>query len=144
MGVLNAAGLAAFLAVGLPAGAWVDRWLKRKTMITAELVRMAAMSVVPVLWWSGNLQIWHLYLIAAAAGTATVFFDVAYQSYVPVLVDCPAGAGGQLQAGGHCADSAHRRPCCGWLASGAGLRSRVVRRGSRGLPAIGTVSGPDT
>ena len=87
VGVLNAAGLAAFLAVGLPAGAWVDRWLKRKTMITAELVRMAAMAVVPVLWWSGNLQIWHLYLIAAAAGTATVFFDVAYQSYVPVLVD---------------------------------------------------------
>lgn len=86
VGVLNAASLAAFLAVGLPAGAWVDRWLKRRTMITADLLRMAAMAAVPFLWWSGSLEIWHLYAVAAIVGTATVFFDIAYQSYVPVLV----------------------------------------------------------
>ncbi|MFC9350889.1 MFS transporter [Arthrobacter sp. NPDC057013] len=86
VGILNAAGLAAFLALGLPAGAWVDRWLKRRTMITADLFRMAAMAAVPVLWWSGGLEIWHLYLVAGTVGTATVFFDVAYQSYLPVLV----------------------------------------------------------
>ena len=86
VGVLNAAGLAAFLIVGLPAGAWVDRWLKRPTMIQADLTRMAAMAAVPLLWWGGLLEIWHLYVIAAVVGTATVFFDVSYQSYVPVLV----------------------------------------------------------
>ena len=86
MGVLNAAGLAAFLIVGLPAGAWVDRWLKRPTMIRADLARMTAMAAVPLLWWGGVLEIWHLYVIAAIVGTATVFFDVSYQSYVPVLV----------------------------------------------------------
>jgi MFS family permease len=86
VGLLNAAGLAAFLVVGLPAGAWVDRWLKRRTMIRADLVRMAAMVLVPLLWWGGMLQMWHLYLVAAVVGTATVFFDVSYQSYVPVLV----------------------------------------------------------
>jgi MFS family permease len=86
VGVLNAAGLAAFLIVGLPAGAWVDRWLKRPTMIHANLARMTAMAVVPLLWWGGLLEIWHLYVIAAIVGTATVFFDVSYQSYVPVLV----------------------------------------------------------
>ena len=86
VGVLNAAGLAAFLIIGLPAGAWVDRWLKRRTMIIADLARMAAMAAVPVLWWGGILEIWHLYAISALVGTATVFFDVSYQSYVPVLV----------------------------------------------------------
>ncbi|MDR6556122.1 MFS family permease [Arthrobacter pascens] len=86
VGVLNAAGLAAFLIVGLPAGAWVDRWLKRPTMIYANLARMTAMVAVPLLWWGGLLEIWHLYGIAAIVGTATVFFDVSYQSYVPVLV----------------------------------------------------------
>ncbi|GAA4029022.1 MFS transporter [Arthrobacter methylotrophus] len=86
VGALNAAGLAAFLLIGLPAGAWVDRWLKRRTMIVADLVRTAAMAAVPLLWWTGMLQIWHLYAVAAVVGTATVFFDVAYQSYVPVLV----------------------------------------------------------
>ncbi len=87
VGALNAAGLAAFLLIGLPAGAWVDRWLKRRTMIVADLVRTAAMATVPMLWWAGILQIWHLYAVAAVVGAATVFFDVSYQSYVPVLVD---------------------------------------------------------
>lgn len=87
VGALNAAGLAAFLVIGLPAGAWVDRWLKRRTMIVADLVRTAAMATVPVLWWAGILQIWHLYAVAAVVGAATVFFDVSYQSYVPVLVN---------------------------------------------------------
>lgn len=87
VGALNAAGLAAFLLIGLPAGAWVDRWLKRRTMIVADLVRTAAMATVPILWWAGILQIWHLYAVAAVVGAATVFFDVSYQSYVPVLVD---------------------------------------------------------
>ncbi|MGT2461286.1 hypothetical protein [Sinomonas atrocyanea] len=83
LGVLNAAAMAAFLVVGLPAGAWVDRWLKRRTMVRADLVRMAAMAAVPVLWWAGALQMWHLYVVAAVVGVATVFFDVAYQSYIP-------------------------------------------------------------
>lgn len=87
VGLLNAAGLAAFLIVGLPAGAWVDRWLKRRTMIIADLIRMVAMAAPPLLWWGGALEIWHLYVIAAVVGTATVFFDVSYQSYVPILVE---------------------------------------------------------
>ncbi|WP_136609537.1 MFS transporter [Sinomonas albida] len=100
LGVLNAASMAAFLVVGLPAGAWVDRWLKRRTMIRADLVRMAAMLAVPVLWWSGRLEMWHLFLVAAVVGVATVFFDVAYQSYIPLLVDreLVADANGKLEA----------------------------------------------
>lgn len=96
VGVLNAAGLAAFLVVGLPVGAWVDRWLKRRTMIVANIVRTAAMTAVPLLWWGGLLEVWHLYVVAAIVGTATVFFDVSYQSYVPVLVS--AGKVGQANS----------------------------------------------
>ncbi|MDQ0258505.1 MFS family permease [Sinomonas atrocyanea] len=100
LGVLNAAAMAAFLVVGLPAGAWVDRWLKRRTMIRADLVRMAAMAAVPALWWAGALQMWHLYVVAAVVGVATVFFDVAYQSYIPLLVQRAqvAEANGKLEA----------------------------------------------
>ncbi|GHG47046.1 MFS transporter [Sinomonas cellulolyticus] len=100
LGVLNAASMAAFLIVGLPAGAWVDRWLKRGTMIRADLVRMTAMSAVPLLWWAGALQMWHLYVVAAVVGVATVFFDVAYQSYIPLLVQRAqvADANGKLEA----------------------------------------------
>jgi MFS family permease len=50
MGILNAASTAAFLIVGLPAGAWVDRWLKRRVMITADVVRTLALATIPILW----------------------------------------------------------------------------------------------
>ncbi|MEP6479546.1 MAG: MFS transporter [Rhodoglobus sp.] len=86
MGYLNAAGTAAFLIVGLPAGAWVDRWLKRRTMIVADLVRAVALAAIPALFFAGVLQLWHVYIVAAVIGVATVFFDVSYQSYIPILV----------------------------------------------------------
>lgn len=86
IGALNAAETAAFLIVGLPAGAWVDRLLKRRTMIAADLVRVVALGSVPVLWFAGSLEMWHLYIVGAIVGVATVFFDVSYQSYIPILL----------------------------------------------------------
>jgi MFS family permease len=100
VGVLNAANVAAFLLVGLPAGAWIDRMRKRHVMIAADLVRAAALALVPVLWMLGVLQIWHLIAIVAVVGVATVFFDVSYQSIVPSLVrpNQIAEANGKLQS----------------------------------------------
>jgi MFS family permease len=86
MGILNAASTAAFLIVGLPAGAWVDRWLKRRVMITADILRTLALATIPILWYAHLLQIWQLVAIVAIVGIASVFFDVGYQSYIPVLV----------------------------------------------------------
>ena len=86
VGVLGAAETAAFLLVGLPAGAWIDRMFKRRVMIVADLVRAVTLAVIPLLWFTGVLEIWHLYLVGAIVGVATVFFDVSYQSYVPVLL----------------------------------------------------------
>ena len=47
VGVLNAANVAAFLVVGLPAGAWIDRMRKRHVMIVADLVRAVALASLP-------------------------------------------------------------------------------------------------
>ncbi len=86
VGMLNAAETAAFLVVGLPAGAWIDRMIKRKVMIAADVSRAIALAVIPALWFSGVLKIWHLIFVGAFVGVATVFFDVSYQSYLPVLL----------------------------------------------------------
>jgi hypothetical protein len=86
MGFLTAADSSAFLLFGLIAGAWVDRWLKRKVMIVADLVRGFALLVLPVLWLMGLLQFWQLLLVGAIVSVATVFFDVGYQSFIPILV----------------------------------------------------------
>ncbi len=86
VGVLNAAQTAAFLVISLPAGAWIDRMLKRRVMIAADLVRAVALAALPILWFSGALQIWHLYVFGVVFGVARVFFDVSYQSYLPILL----------------------------------------------------------
>ncbi len=86
LGVLNAANVAAFLLIGLPAGAWIDRLRKRHVMIAADAVRAIALAALPLLWWAGMLQVWHMVGVALVLGVATVFFDVSYQSLVPSLV----------------------------------------------------------
>ena len=99
VGFLNAAAVAAFLVVGLPAGAWIDRMRKRRVMITADLVRAVALSLLPLLWWLDVLAMWHLYAVALVLGIATVF-DVSYQSVIPSLVPGRqiAEANGKLEA----------------------------------------------
>ncbi|MDF3289067.1 MFS transporter [Streptomyces silvisoli] len=86
MTVQSPVSTVSFLLVGLPAGAWVDRWLKRPTMMLAALIRSLVVLAIPWLWFAGKLEIWHLYAVATLVGLVTVFFDVAYQSYVPILV----------------------------------------------------------
>ena len=92
VGLLSAVQTAAFLLIGLPAGAWVDRWLKRRVMLFADLSRAVVLASVPILFFAGILSIWQLVVIGAIVGVASVFFDVAYQSYLPVLVE-PAKLG---------------------------------------------------
>ncbi len=86
VGFLAAASTGSLLLVDLPAGTWIDRWLKRHTMIVSDAVRLVATLVIPLLWFTGQLRIWHMHVVAAVIGLATVFFGVAYQPYIPVLV----------------------------------------------------------
>jgi MFS family permease len=86
MGVLSAAGTAAFLLIGLPAGVWVDRMRRRPLMIVADLTRAALLLSVPIAWWLGVLTLAQLVVVALLVGVATVFFDISYQSYLPSLI----------------------------------------------------------
>jgi len=86
VGLLTAMTTAGSLLVGLPAGAWVDRMRKRSVMVSTDLARAAVLLTVPVAWWSDLLTIGWLYAVALVHGVLTVFFDVAYVSYLPHLV----------------------------------------------------------
>ena len=87
MGVLGMCEFLAFLVIGLPAGAWVDRWRKKRVLVTGDLVRCAALASLPLAWALDILTMPQLLLVALTTGVATVFFDVAYQSYLPDIVD---------------------------------------------------------
>lgn len=86
MGALSAAETAAFLVIGLPAGAWVDRMRKRRTLVLADVARAVVLGAVVVAALTGHASMPLLLVAGAAMSTATVFFDVAHQSYVPGLV----------------------------------------------------------
>ena len=75
-----------FLLFTLPAGVWVDRLRRRPILILGDLGRAVALVSVPIAHWLGVLTIWQLYVVGFVAGVCTVFFDVAYQSYLPALV----------------------------------------------------------
>ncbi|MFC7650388.1 MFS transporter [Streptosporangium lutulentum] len=86
VGALTACGTIAFLLVGLPAGAWVDRMRWRNVLIFGDVGRALVLGSVPLAWAMGALSMIQLYLVALVTGVLTVFFDVAYQSYLPHLV----------------------------------------------------------
>ncbi|HEY2263934.1 MAG TPA: MFS transporter [Streptosporangiaceae bacterium] len=87
VGLLTSASTAAFALIALPAGALVDRWAKRRLMIWCDVARLVIIGSVPLAAVLGLLTLGQLYAVAVTAGVATVFFDVAYQSYLPVVVD---------------------------------------------------------
>ena len=87
VGLLTALDTVGFLIVGLPAGAWVDRMRFRSVLIVNDLLRAAALGSIPATYAFDALTIGQLYVVAVVAGVCTVFFDVAYQSYLPELVE---------------------------------------------------------
>ena len=100
IGLLSGLQTLAFLLVGLPAGAWVDGWRKRRVMIAANLARIAALVSIPIAYVLLSLTLTHLMVVAALLGLSTVFFDVAYQSYVPMIASKHyiGAANGRLEA----------------------------------------------
>ena len=86
VGLLTTFEFLAFLLVGLPAGVWVDRMRRRNVLMVADLARALLYGSLPLAWALDALTLVQVYAVALVAGVCTVFFDVAYQSYLPHLV----------------------------------------------------------
>ncbi len=87
MGVLGAMGTLPFLLFGLFVGVWVDRHPRRPILILADLGRGVVVATIAVLAFLGVLALPYLYALGFLTGVLTVFFDVSYQAYLPVLVE---------------------------------------------------------
>lgn len=86
MGVLNATQIAPFLLFGLFAGVWVDRLHRRPILIAGDIGRAILLGSIPVAAIFNVLSLGQLIIVSFLVGILTLFFDVAYQSYLPVLV----------------------------------------------------------
>src|SRR3954462_13127018 len=84
---LGTVDFAPFLLFTLPAGVWVDRLPRRAVLIVGDVGRGLLLLSVPAAYFWGHITLAQLFVVGFFTGILTVFFDVAYQSYLPALVD---------------------------------------------------------
>ena len=87
VGLLGTVEFLPFILLGLPAGAWVDRLRRRPILIAGDIGRALSLASIPVAHQVGRLTLPQLYGVAFVNGVLTVFFDVAYQAYLPSIVE---------------------------------------------------------
>src|SRR5204863_8938863 len=82
VGALTPAEFAPFILIGLPAGVWEDRMRRRPILIASDVGRALTLASVPIAQAMSRLTLPQLYVVVFVNGILTVFFDVAYQSYL--------------------------------------------------------------
>ena len=87
VGALTAVEFSPFVIFGLPAGAIIDRLPRRPVLMTADVGRALALASVPIAYAFDVLSYAQLVVVVFVTGSLTVFFDVAYQSILPALVE---------------------------------------------------------
>jgi MFS family permease len=87
MGYLRAAEFAPFLILTLPAGVWADLGIRKSLMIFSNLIRGVVIIFVPLAIALGWAHLEVLYAVMLVMGSFKVIFEMAYQTYIPEIVD---------------------------------------------------------
>jgi len=86
MGILRAVEYAPAALFGLFVGVWIDRIRRRPVLILADLGRGLLLGSIPLALLLGVRQMSYLYAVGFLVGALSIFFAVAYQAYLPSLV----------------------------------------------------------
>lgn len=114
--VVSASEMVPWLVVTPVAGALVDRWRHRVTMIVADLARGGLLALLTVLVFTGAASVPVLAAVACVVMIGTIFFDTASQAVI--------------------ADLAHRDPAT--LNRANGVMSSTSRTGDLVGPPVGS------
>lgn len=80
LGLIGFATTLPMLFLAMPAGVFVERWDKRKTVIAMQSVMMLQAFALAALTLSGYIQVWHITLLAFVLGTASAIEITARQA----------------------------------------------------------------
>jgi predicted MFS family arabinose efflux permease len=87
MGILNALDNLAYPFLGLFAGVWVDRWLRKPVLVWTNVVQVIALASIPAAFVLRILSLYQLFLVTLVMSVTIVFFNMAYTAYLPTLID---------------------------------------------------------
>ena len=87
IGILRALQSLSFLLLAAVVGVWIDRLHRRRLMIVADLGQAILLATIPVAFLIHALTLIQVFVVAALSGIFAVAFDVAHESYVPMLID---------------------------------------------------------
>src|SRR6266567_2205506 len=76
-GLIAAIRTLPYIFFGLPAGALIDHWNRKRVMILCDTGRALALGSIPVALVLGRLTIPQLYLVSLIEGTLFTFFSLA-------------------------------------------------------------------
>ena len=86
VGLVLGANVIPFVAFLLIGGVWADRLRRARVMIATDVVRATLHTLLAILIFTDQVEIWHLVVIEALFGTAEAFFRPAYTGLVPRTV----------------------------------------------------------
>ncbi|OLB63919.1 MAG: MFS transporter [Actinobacteria bacterium 13_2_20CM_2_72_6] len=85
-GIVLGTVAAAQLLAGLPGGALVDRWSRKKIMLGCEAAQAVAAASLVVALWFHVFSLPHMVLVAAVFGVAAALFEPAEDASLPNIV----------------------------------------------------------
>jgi tetratricopeptide (TPR) repeat protein len=84
--MIGAIRLVPYVALGLIAGAWIDRVDRKRVMISCDVMRVLVLGSVSLMSLFGQLTLIQLYVAALVEGSLYVFFNIAEMSCLPHVV----------------------------------------------------------
>jgi MFS family permease len=87
MGLLRSLGVVPTIALGLFAGVWVDRFARRRLLVTLNVIAAVAVASVPVAYLSGALSLTQLFALSLVFGALDSFWEPAWGSFLPSVIE---------------------------------------------------------
>jgi MFS family permease len=85
-GVIASVRTLPYILFGLPAGALVDRWDRKRVMVLCDAGRALALGSIPIAFAFGFLTAMQLYIVSFIEGTLFIFFGLAEAAALPRVV----------------------------------------------------------
>src|SRR5215510_11518826 len=86
MGFVQVAYITPFLIMSPIAGVMVDRYDRKWMMMISDIAGGLASLIMLMLYATGHLQFWHLYVASAVKGIGTTFQWPAYSAAISIMI----------------------------------------------------------